>query len=107
MTMPQGSGGVATPPPSHDESVGLYTPVVANEIEADGYEWVAEALPTEEFEALRGERHEDHLPNGFHDFGAFGWVGALLMLVVLGLIVYGFVLPWLGVVEPWQINPLG
>jgi hypothetical protein len=87
-----------------DANIGIFTPHAANEGEAT--EWLSEALPTDEHEIVRGAHVETHLPHGWHDFGAIGWAGVVLMASVLALVIWGYVLPWLGVTRMWAIDPL-
>ena len=88
----------------HDDAVtmGTYAPHAANEGETG--EWMQEVLPTED--RVSREHHDDHIPHGWHDFGAVGWIGATLMLIAFSLMVYGLVLPALGLREPWNAMPL-
>ena len=52
---------------------------------------------------LRGD--ERYIPHGLRDGGPTVWAGLALMALVLALIVYGLVLPWLGVREAYVWNP--
>ena len=76
-----------------EQSMGIFTPHSANEGEAAATEWLQEVLPTEEHPVLR--HADDHIPHGLSDFGAVGWGFAGLMALVLGLVTWGFVIPWL------------
>lgn len=93
-----------------DEDIGLgaFTPHSANE-GGDSREWLQEVLPVGAPDAGADpgpHRREDHLPHGWHDFGALGWVAVLLMAVVVALVVWGLVLPWLGLTHAWAVDPL-
>ena len=78
---------MTTPLDSHEyDTVGAFTPHSANEGEHGAADWIAEVLPTDESAIDRTVHRDDHLPRGWHDFGAMGWAGVLLMVVVVGLI---------------------
>lgn len=95
-------------PPERDEStLGVFTPHSANEGDHGADAWLAEVLPTDEHEIVHGEHRDDHIPRGFRDLSGFGWVAVVLMAVVLSLIIWGLVLPAMGVTRMWTVNPLG
>lgn len=89
-----------------DDLVGVFTPHSTNEGTGDSSEWLQEVLPVPSAAEPPHVRREDHLPRGWHDFGAAGWIAVALMAVVLGLVVWGFVLPWLGITNAWTVDPL-
>ena len=98
---------MTTPLDSHEyDTVGAFTPHSANEGEHGAADWIAEVLPTDESAIDRTVHRDDHLPRGWHDFGAMGWAGVLLMVVVVGLMVWGYLLPWLGATRMWAVDAL-
>lgn len=92
--------------PEEDIGLGAFTPHSSNE-GGDSREWLQEVLPVPAQDGgPRLLRREDHLPHGWHDFGPMGWVAVVLMAVVVALVVWGFVLPWLGITVAWTVDPL-
>jgi hypothetical protein len=87
-----------------------YTPPSAPDLarpaepEVRVYAWPTQADEGSDAAPLRGD--ERHIPHGLRDVGPVGWVGLALMALVLALVVFGLVLPWLGVRESYVWNPL-
>ena len=78
-----------------DQTMGIFTPHSANEGDQAATEWLQEVLPTDEH-PVSDAHAEDHIPHGMRDVGPVQWTFAGLMLIVLGLLTYGFIMPALG-----------